>query len=182
MATRLPTHFAGKLVTFRIPMIMYGELLTANAATGTVFPDGTFLHNVDKPFEIHRVIMRVTPFDGAATPLIITPPFIAAIPNLKQLLETYIRVRIADTAKNENLTKNATLVSAFSKANEQVWELDDVYTMVKSEGFTVQVDNLLVAAGFTITVGNTTVTVANLRFELAFEGALIVIEPASETR
>ena len=63
-----------------------------------------------------------------------------------------------------------------------MWELDDVYTMVKSEGFTVQVDNLLVAAGFTITVGNTTVTVANLRFELAFEGALIVIEPASETR
>lgn len=177
---RLRDTFAGRPVTFRVPYTMSGELTVTNGQVGVQFPEATFLENTDKPFEVHRVIVRLTPFDDSATPVILSPVFIGAVPDLMTILQKYVRVRIRDFSKNENLTKAAQLVGTLEKQNELTWEWEDPYTLVRSEGFEVTCDNNLTTFG--ITVGNTTKNVGALRFEVAFEGFLIVIAPASEQR
>jgi hypothetical protein len=159
---------------------MPSTLTVENGATGVQFPEAVFLHNVDKPFECHRVIVRVMPFNDAATPVILTPVFVGAVNNLLQILQKYVAIRIRDTSKNEALTKASAIIGDFQTGDAMTWEFQDPYTMVRSEGFEVTCDNNL--TDFTITVGGTTVTVGNIRFEVVFEGYLIVIAPASESR
>lgn len=187
---RLPAQFAGKDITFRIPYSMPGELVIANGLTGQVFPEATFLHNVDKPFEIHRVIIRITPFDNQGTPVVVQPQFLANTFFITNVLEKYVRVRIRDTSKNESFTKNAQLVDGLVKGNERTWEWDEPYSLVRSEGFEIQVDNVAPTT-FTLSVcgcaqststATQTVTIANLRVEITFEGFLLIIAPASESR
>lgn len=178
---RFRDQFAGRQIVFRVPYVMASTLTVTNGSTGVQFPEAVFLHNVDKPFECHRVIVRITPFDNTAdTPVILTPVFIGAVPNLLQTLQRYVAIRIRDTSKNEALTKAATIVGDFQTGDAMTWEFQDPYTMVRSEGFEVTCDNNL--TNFTITVGGTTTTVGNLRFEVVFEGYLVVIAPASESR
>jgi hypothetical protein len=173
---RLPAEFAGKPITFRIPYSMPGELLVASNTQGNQFPDATFLHNVDKPFEIHRVLVRLTGFDNQATPVMIP----AQPANLAKL----VRLRLSDTSKNETLTKAAHLVDTLLSNNTETWEWEDPYTLVRSEGFSVQVDAQ--ALGTVCSPDNdcnlAQVTVGNVRVELAFQGYLIVIAPPSEMR
>jgi len=173
---RLPAEFAGKPITFRIPYSMPGELLIPSNTQGQQFPDATFLHNVDKPFEIHRVIIRLSGFDGAATP--------ALIPAQPANLAKLVRLRLSDTSKNEALTKAAHSIDTLLSANAETWEWEDPYTMVRSEGFTAQVDTqvLGVVCSPDANCDLQSVTVANVRVELAFQGYLIVIAPPSESR
>jgi hypothetical protein len=112
---RLPDTYAGKEIRFRIPYSMPGELQLDAESQGVQFPEATFLHNVEKPFEIHRAIIRLTALDDS------TPPVILA-------------------SKNEVLTKNAQLIDSLLKANEETWEWYEPYTLVRSEGFQVSCD------------------------------------------
>lgn len=183
---RFRDEFAGRKITFRIPYEISGEQVIANGATGIQFPEATFLHNVDKPFEIHRVVFKLTPFDNSATPAIVTPPIIASAAywDLQRWLQHYVRVRISDVSKNENLTKNATLISSLISNDGQSWEWDDPYILVRSEGMQIAIDSI---APTTFTLESqiaspTTVTCGNLRVEVCFEGYLLVIAPASEQR
>jgi hypothetical protein len=159
---------------------MSGELVVLNGQVGVQFPEATFLQNTDKPFEVHRCIVRLFPFDNNTTPAPLDPVFTGAVPNLLSILQNYARIRIRDFSKNENLTKAAQLIGTLSKENEMTWEFEDPYTLVRSEGFEVTCDNNL--ANFNITVGAVTTTVGNLRFQVNFEGFLLVIAPASEQR
>jgi len=177
---RFRDEFAGRKITFRIPYVMPSTLTVENGSTGVQFPEAVFLHNVDKPFECHRVIVRVFPFDDTATPVILAPTFVGAVPDLLQILQRYVAIRIRDTSKNEAMTKASTIVGDFQTGDAMTWEFQDPYTMVRSEGFEVTCDNNL--TDFSITVGGTTKTIANIRFEVLFEGYLIVIAPASENR
>jgi len=163
---RLPTHFAGQLITFRVPVSMPGELTVQASQSGQQFPEATFLWNQDKPFECHRMIVRLTAFDNATPPAILT--------NQPTILEKLIRLRVADTSKNEDLTKNAHLVDTLicsEVGSCGSWEWDDPYTLVRSELFTVSVDSQVFPAGTT-----------NLRVEIAFQGFKIVIAPPTESR
>lgn len=173
---RFRESFAGKFITFRVPYIMYGELLVANGTLGLQYPEATFLHNVDKPFEIHRLIPRITPFNNAATPVVITPSDLMLMNNFETVLGKYIKLRILDLSKNEAMTKVPSLSGDLSRTWEQTWEFEDPYTIVRSEGFQITVDSN--CPNFAL--GGT--TVANLRVEVALEGYLLVIAPASETR
>jgi hypothetical protein len=177
---RFRDEFAGRKITFRIPYVMASTLTVTDGSTGVQFPEAVFLHNVDKPFECHRVIVRVMPFDNADTPAILPPQFVGAVSNLLQILQRYVAIRIRDTSKNEALTKASTIVGNFQTGDAMTWEFQDPYTMVRSEGFEVTCDNNL--TNFAITVGGTTVTVGSIRFEVVFEGYLVVIAPASESR
>lgn len=180
---RLPVKYADKLIKFRIPFTMPGELVISRSTTGLLFADSTFLHNTDKPFEIHRMIVTIAAMDNATPPLIINVPLAGALGagQMDVILRDYVRLRIQDTAKNELLTKAAQLVSNLVRNNTGAWEWEEPYTIVRSEGFTISVDTI-VPANFVIAVGETSATVANLRVGITFEGFLIVIEPPSETR
>lgn len=164
---RLPASFAGQSIVFRVPYSMPGELSVAQSQVGQQFPEATFLHNIDKPFEIHRMLVRLTAFDNATPPAIL-----AAQP---ATLEKVIRLRINDTSKNEILTKNAHLVDTLISSEVGAagsWEWEDPYTLVRSELMQVAIDSLVWPAGTTDTV----------RVEVAFQGFLIVIAPPTEHR
>ena len=162
---RLPAKFAGETITFRVPYSMPGELVVTSQQQGVQFPEATFLHNVDKPFEIHRVHLDTTGEDDSSPPLILNPP----LADTNKL----VRVNIRDTSKNETLTKAAHLLNTLVLANTGTWEWDDPYTLVRSEGFQVSVD----AQAFTNYQALT-----SLRVEVTFQGFLIVIGPPTGTR
>jgi hypothetical protein len=161
---RLPVEFAGKEITFRIPYSMPGEMQLEADSQGVQFPEATFLHNVEKCFEIHRVLVRLTALDDSTPPVILTTQ--------PTILDKLTRLRITDTSKNEVLTKNAQLVDSMLKDNERTWEWEDPYTLVRSEGFQVAVDT---EAGYP---AGTEV----IRVEITFQGYLIVIGAPGESR
>ena len=163
----IPHSFGDQLIKFRIPYSMPGEQLVDQQASGVFFPEATFLHNVDKPFEIERMYVRITETDDQNVPLTTQPPFRDLSPN--------VRLTVTDTSKNEPLTKAAHLVSTLItsvEGGDGTWEWYVPYTMVRSEGFQVGIDTLAAPGG-----GNN-----RFRVECSFQGYLTVLQPASETR
>lgn len=163
---RLPDHWAGRKITMRIPYEMSGEILLNDSQPGVQFPDATFLHNVDKPFEAHRCKPFVTAIDENGNILATQPP--------QETLQSFIRIRIQDLGKNELITKNPTLLNLLLKGTaEQTWEWAEPYTITRAENFQVTAD----ALSFTNLVG-----VEQLRLAWTFQGFLLVIAPPSESR
>jgi hypothetical protein len=158
--------YADMSIEYRIPYHMPGELTVLGNAPGNQFADAVFSHNVNKPFEIHRMIVRLTAFDGAV------PPAILAVQ--PGTLEKLIRLRIADIGHNEVFTKNAALVDTLicSEAGScGSWEWEDPYTVTREGIFQISVDSLVYPAGTT-----------NIRVEVSLQGFLIIIAPPTEDR
>ena len=155
--------FAGKRIKFRVPYTMPGEFIVANAGVNVPFPEAAFLDNVELPFEIHSVML-------AASQSLLAAPFIP-LAEPAPGIDKFWRVRIEDLAKNQVVTKNAQLVDTLVERNSRSWYWDYPYTIVRSEGFNVNVDNLLPAAP-----GNV------LRAEITFKGYLVVVMAPSEVR
>lgn len=176
---RLPLQFAGKNVTFRIPYNIAAELDVGPNASGTVFPEASFLHNVDKPFEIHRVKVNLTAKgtpEGFTSPTVLEPQ--------PTTLEERTRLRILDFSKNENLTKSSTLVALLLAKNTGAWDLEEPYTIVRSEGFQVQIDTLdyPFVVILDATIQPERVEVQFIRVSVNFQGYLDIIGPPSEVR
>lgn len=166
---RLASEFANRTIRFRIPYEMAGELTVAFSASGVQFPAATFQHSIDKPFEIHRMIPRVTAIDANGLVMATQPA--------QDTLFRLVRMRIEDYSKNELMTRAPTLISVLVKGtSEQTWEWAEPYTIVRSEGFAVTVDSLVVPAP------NFSPAVTSLRVELSFQGFLIVVAPPSDIR
>lgn len=175
---RLPSEWAGRPITMRIPYEMAGELILAGSTSGTQYPDAVFTNNVDMPFEAHRAIPRVTALDDANI----------AVPNQpsQDLLQSLIRARINDFGKNVIMTKNPTLLNLLTKGNsERTWEWAEPYYLTRSEGFQVVLDALTfppIWDGAQIVTAQPTTPIVSLRVEFAFQGFLCVVAPASNTR
>jgi len=163
---RLPSTWAEKLITMRTPYEMDGELMVASGATGQQYPDATFANNIDKPFEIHRMIPRVTALDSSGVPLATQPD--------QDLLQSLVRLSITDLGKNTPLTKSPTLMKLFTKGEaERTWEFADPYYLIRTELIQIVVDSL----PFPAIDG-----LAFLRVEISFQGFLLTVAPASESR
>lgn len=163
----LPDSWADRRITMRVPYSMAGEITLAGAVSGQQYPDATFLHSIDKPFEIHRVIPRITGVDENGL-VIATQPS-------QEILQSLVRLRIVDFSKNEQLLKSSTLMKLLTKgSSEQTWEWAAPYYLTRSEGFQVLVD--------TQTIPTFDPEVAQLRIELCFQGFLVVVAPPSERR
>jgi hypothetical protein len=176
---RLPLQFAGKDITFRIPYNIASELDVGPNLSGIVFPEASFLHNVDKPFEIHRVIVRLT---AKGTPVgFINPTILEPQPTT---MDERVRLRFQDFSKNENLTKSATLVALLLAKHTGAWDLEEPYTIVRSEGFQVQIDTLDFPAVVILdsTIQPERVEVQLVRVEVNFQGYIDIIGPPSEVR
>lgn len=171
----LPATFADQLIKFRIPYTMAGELVTGADTTAVQFNEATFLHTIDKPFEVHQMHIELT---GLAAD--------NSIPDTQPLtLDRLVRLRMEDTAKNEKITKNPTLVSVMRDALTHLWCWEVPYTFTRQEGFTISVDTDDLP---TICVPNATcdasdpLIITQVRTEISFQGYLIVIRPASDMR
>lgn len=166
---RLPDSFAGRKITFRVPYNMPGELTVDFNTPGTQFPEATFSHQIDLPFEIHRVIPRITGLDAAGLVLAEQPS--------QDILAALVRLLFVDFAKNQQMMKSAQLISLLTKgSSERTWEWAEPYTIVKAEGFQVRVDTLAAPNP------QFDPEVDSLRIELNFQGFLLVVAPPSENR
>lgn len=157
---RLPTQYAGEMISFRIPYSMFGELVVDPDINGEAFPDSVFQHNIERPFEIHRLRIEVIAIDDAGVPVDPQPA----------LMAERVRLNIVDTSKDVLMTKAATRVEDLITSNARTWEWEQPYTIVRSEGFNVDVstDSLIADTFF--------------RVQLNFQGFQIVIAPPSEVR
>ncbi len=159
MPYKVPTHYNGMKIKFRVPYTMPGELVVGNGVAGLDFPAATFLHSVELPFEVWDVKM-------AASQIVNNHPVAAPAPGINK----FWRVRVQDVSKNQLLTKNAQLVDTLLDTSDGIWYWRIPYTILRAEGFEVTVDNLLPAPG------------NDLRAEVTFRGYELVLEPPSQTR
>lgn len=166
---RLPLQFAGNNITMRIPYSMTGEQTYAASLSSQVFPDTMLYHQIDKPFEVHRCIIRLTGFAAGVPNVIIEPQ--------PTTLSRLVQIRIRDTQTGENMNKAAQRLSGLNKINEDTWEWEEPHTVVKGEGFELTVDT----AAYTMVPAPANPTV-NIRVEVTFEGYLVVCAPPTETR
>ena len=163
---RLPEYWAGRKITMRVPYTMPGEVSMTSAQPGQQFPDATFLHNVDKPFEIHRCKPFCVAWDTNGN--VMQPQFDQAA------LQSLIRARVFDQGINEQLTKAPTLLPLLIKGSaEATWEWAEPRTVVRAENFQITLD----AQAF-----NNFTDMVTLRVAWNFEGFLLVVAPASESR
>lgn len=176
-----PEWFADRKIKFTIPYTMPGEWVLGPNVSGVAAPEAVFLHNVDKPFEIWRMVVRLTALDGQDPPQVLEPQPLT--------LPERIRLSIRDTSKNENLTKAPALVSSLRKANELTWEWDPrPYTIVRQEGFQIAADSLAFPSVCVVDPESADCSaliqtpVANVRVEVEFQGWLLILEPPSATR
>ena len=166
---RLADQWAQRRITMRIPFVFAGELIQAASITGVQFPDATFMNNIDKPYEIHRMKPWVSPLDTNGVLLANATTFD------EDTLQNIVRLTIADLGKNEKLTKSATLIVMLVKgSSERTWEFADPYYLVRSELIQVIVDTL----AFPTAISGLT----NLRIQVSFQGFLVVVAPPSESR
>lgn len=170
----IPATFADQIIKFRLPYSMPGELTIAANQTGVQFNANTFLHNINKPFEIHRMHVELTGMQDAGI-----------IPDGQPLsLDRRVRLTLQDTAKNELLTKNPHLVSILQKANEHTWEWEVPYTLTQQDGITITVDTLALLPNFCVPTADCTATedvpITNVRVEVAFQGYLVILAPANQ--
>lgn len=175
---RLPLKFAGKDITFREPFEFSADLSVV-AGDSVQYVDKQFLESSSKPFEIHRVIPRLTAYYTVDDVLTILEP-------QPTILSRLIRLRMQDLSKNEPNTKTTTLIDTLTKANEETWEFEEPYTIVRGEQFQVSID---AASSFGFTPFSTLIsaldpvpTIDSIRVELTFQGFHIVIGPPLETR
>lgn len=149
----LPTHFAGRRIVMRVPYAMPGEQIVA-PATSADLPANAFLNNVDKPMEVHDVIMSAVSVSAADVPIVST--FAGAIGQR-------MRITIVDFTKNQQVTKLGTLADSLFDTNTLVWTWDQPYVLLNSEGFTVNFTNLVPAGG------------DRIRLAITFRGFLLAL-------
>lgn len=139
---RLASTYRNKAIVSRIPYTIHGELTVAAATSGTAFPDATFLHNVEKPFEIHEVHIHPVVLDGSGVPLA----------ELNAGNDQFCRLQFQDTAANEFLTKTSTRVSGLVRDNTRAWDWTEPYTLESKSGFQITADNTAAANSMRIQI------------------------------
>ncbi len=166
---RLPATFGAppQPIMFRVPYTMDASLILTTGQVAIPYPDAAFQHSVDKPFEIHRMIARVTALTDAN---IQTTPQ----PTMFELLSLF-QLRLYDTGKNQDLQRNpAFLVDLVKGTSEMTWEWAEPYYLTKQEGFQAT----LTAQTFP----TFSPAAPNLRVQLCFQGFLTVIAPPTANR
>jgi len=176
---RLPQSFGGRKITYRIPYAMYGKLnyLADSAALVSQpvdFPSPTFQHNVDKPFEIHRMIPRGFPV-VVGTNVYGSAPYeeVGGVVGVDEDFLYTVTCRVKDISRDQYLMKDATPIANLTKGDEQTWEFSDPLYLERSEGLIITIDRSLRTAA---------ANAALLSVQIAFEGFLVVTSPVSDQR
>lgn len=163
---RLPATYAGIPIMFRVPFIMQTTKVLTTAQNGVSFPEASVTHGIDKPFEVHRMIPRITGLDGSDVILFAQPD--------DDLMESLINVTIRDFGKNQALVKSSTCVADLVKGSaERTWEWAEPYYLKQGDGFEIGGRSETFPAGFTAT---------KLRVQISFQGFLVVLAPPTDRR
>lgn len=168
---RLPDQFAGRVITYREPFAMEGVAILDSAQVGFQFPEGTFTHASDKPFEIHRMIPRVIGTDDDDIPVDCTDQC------SQDFYFNFIKLRINDLGKTMEMTKSSTYLASLVKgSSETTWEFAQPAYMAKGELYQVMLDADTFPTSFSET------GIDGLRVHITFEGFQLITSPASDNR
>ncbi len=164
---RLPAQFAGRVINDRFPYEFSGELKLTTGQALTQFPDSTFLHSIDKPFEIHRMIPRVFGQDGSDVLLATQPD--------QDLLLALVKFTLTNLGINQVMTKAPTRLAAVVKgSSERTWEWAEPQTLERGQE--------LQAACQALTFPTFNPAASSLIVLLTFEGFLLQVAPPSDNR
>jgi hypothetical protein len=160
---------------------MPAEMTVLANTANNAFPADVFKLDTDKPFEIWRMIVRLTAQSVDVPPFIFEPQ--------PASLNKHVRLRVVDTAFESRMNKAMQLVDSLQKDDELCWEWEVPYTVVRAQGFSVDVDALTLPR-YCLEVANladvnctaTIVGVPAVRVEVTFQGYLLILAPPSETR
>lgn len=156
---RLPSTFEGRQILQRIPYTLAGEFTMTTLLQNQQYPDATFQNNVNKPFEIHRMIPRIYAFSDGA--MVVTQPD-------QELLLGLIRARISDLGLDQLITKSATILGTLLKgSSERTWEWAEPHYLPNNAQLQVVLDALA------FPTFNPVAT--QLRVCITFEGFLLVL-------
>lgn len=162
---RLPSTFAGRVITYREPYAMEGVKLITSAQTGQQYQPGTFTHAADKPFEIHRLIPRVYAYDANN---VIVP--VEDQPD-QSYLQALIKVKIQDLGKTMPLMQTSTYLASLVKGtSEMTWEFAEPCYLAKGEFFEIVID----ADTFPVFASE---NITQLQVRLNWEGFQLVLGP-----
>lgn len=135
---RLPTHYAGKRIIDRQPYVMFTDVIIGSAVgTNPIpsvpyqFPDADLAFDVDKPFEIHRLI----PW---AQYLVYTGDTFAPTYDVLALLDT-AEVGIRHGANIEMVKGGVVMSSLVRGSARQTWEWEDPYYVARGENLHVAI-------------------------------------------
>jgi hypothetical protein len=175
----VPATFADQFIKFRIPYTMPAELVVLANTANNGFPADVFKNDADKPFEVWRMIVKLTAESVDAPPFIFDPQ--------PTTLAKHVRIRVVDTSFESRLTKAMNLVDTIQTDNALTWEWEVPYTIVRAQGFQVDVDATALPR-YCLEVINLAdvdctaaiVAVPAVRVEIAFQGYFLVLAPPSE--
>jgi len=163
---RLPATYAGMPIMFRCPAVMHTSLIAGASTHGLSFQTGPVTHASDKPFEVHRMIPRVSGLDVSSV-------FVGTQPD-EDIMSALISITIRDFGKNRALTKGLTLLANFVRGSaERTWEWADPYYMKQGDGFEIRGQTQPFPVGFAPVL---------LKVDIAFEGFEIVLAPPTDRR
>jgi hypothetical protein len=152
------SYFSPLAKTFDIkarkPYIVASDMTLAAAAAPTVFPDGSFIHSLDLPFEVLRMIPAVACLDGSLNPI--------PDPNIGDILHL-VKVKIKLLSDSRDMTLVSTRLSELVEKENKIWSFDYPLYLERQNGFVVEVTNLVPLAN-----------AANVRFELGLQGSLLI--------
>lgn len=163
---RLPAQWAGKVITDRFPYSMAAELRLTTGQIITQFAASSFLHSIDKPFEIHRLIPRVIAQDSEGLLLTTQPD--------QELLASLVRLLMTNLGINQPMMPNATRISVLTKgSSERTWEYAEPYYLKNGQEIIASAQALTFPAISGL---------SSLMVVLDFQGFLIQVSPPSDIR
>jgi hypothetical protein len=152
----LPTEFMGKRIKRRIPYVLAGDLTCNASAIGIArsFPDGTFYHGVELPFEVTRAKPSIITLDSNGADQ--ADPNIGSTDHLVQL-----QVKLIGASRD--MTAVATRISVLRQQDDQCWQFDAPLVLLQRDGFQVQVTQNIPSGS----------AAGGIRMELSFLGSLL---------
>lgn len=172
----VPTHFDGRWILERYPYETPAERLVAQNQTGDQFPEDVFRNATSHPFEIWRMLVRLTGVDDAEPPYIYDPQ--------PTTLNKHVRLRVQDVSHERLMTKNVALVDLLLMDNTLTWEWYVPYTLDQSEGILVESNTTILpeycVPDLTVAQPDCTediVQIAQVRVEVAFQGYMLLLGP-----
>lgn len=163
---RLPATYAGMPIMFRVPFVMQTTKIITSGQNGVSFPEAPVTHGIDKPFEVHRMIPRITGLDSDDVPLYVQPD--------DDLMAALVSITLRDFGKNQTLLKVPSAINSLTRGSaERTWEWAEPYYLKQGDGFEIGARAVDFPDSY---------TADGLRVQISFEGFLVVLAPPMDRR
>lgn len=160
---RLAQSFAGLNISDMFPYNMPSEVVVAPSTNGNSFPNADLLNTQDKPFAVHRMILRLIALD--ADGLVINPQ-----PDV-EVREAIVRLRFELQGFNQNATKASVRIGNLlgGTTSERYWRFEEPFVLPNSYGLLANIDCDAFPTSFS--------SATSIRVQANFQGYLLQVAP-----